>query len=102
MVGVADLVRAKLYGSEQAAVEDAVRALLQVRPQLRVELAVAEYRDQGISLGRAANLAGVSMEQMKEILHGRGVVLRLGPESLEEAREEVVVLAEVSDACGDR
>jgi predicted HTH domain antitoxin len=45
-----------------------------------------------ISLGKAANLAGVSFEQMKEILQSRGVPLRLGAETKEEALEEVTTL----------
>lgn len=96
MVGAADLVEANLYRTEEAVMEDAVRALLLVRPELRLELAAAQYRDHGISLGRAARLAGISIEQMKAALTARGIELRLGPETVAEAREEVAVLGEVS------
>jgi predicted HTH domain antitoxin len=37
-----------------------------------------------ISLAKAAELAGVSWERMREILLSRGVQLRLGPETEEE------------------
>jgi len=43
----------------------------------------------GVTLARAAELADVSMEEMKGILVDRGVELRLGPATIEEARAEI-------------
>jgi predicted HTH domain antitoxin len=43
-------------------------------------------------LARAASIAGVSFDQMKALLHERGVPLRLGPTSVEEAQAEVTEL----------
>ncbi len=40
----------------------------------------------------AAAIAGVSLERMKEILEQRGVPLRLGPASVQEARAELAAL----------
>jgi len=88
-LSVKDLVEAKLYPSHEAVIQDALRSLLQERPQLRIELAIHRYRNQDISLAKAAHLAGVSFDQMKEVLVKRGIQLRLGPEDTREAGDEV-------------
>jgi len=63
-----------------------------VHPDLRIGLALYRYEHEGLSLAKAAALAGVSWAQMKEIMLERGIQPRLGPETLEEAKEEVEVL----------
>ncbi|RPI58502.1 MAG: UPF0175 family protein [Chloroflexi bacterium] len=93
-------VAAGLYEDDEAVVQDAVRALLTEKPQLRLEVAVHRYRTEDISLAKAAELAGVSWLRMREILLSRGVQLRLGPETKEEALEEVVALRRHLDASG--
>lgn len=92
MTTTQDLVNAQLYASEDAVIEDALRHLLRARPDLRISLAVYRYQHEAISLAQAAALAGVSWPQMGEIMVERGVPLRLGPESLDEARAEVDAL----------
>jgi predicted HTH domain antitoxin len=85
-------VAAGLYEDDEAVVQDAVRALLTEKPQLRLEVAIHRYRTEDMSLAKAAELAGVSWQRMREILLSRGVQPRLGPESEEEALEEVEAL----------
>lgn len=85
-----DLVAARLYPDEETVLHDALRYLFQNRPDVRIDFAVYRYQhDRDLSLAKAAALAGVSFERMKEILSSRGVALRLGPETLEEAKEEI-------------
>jgi predicted HTH domain antitoxin len=90
-----DFVSAGLYEDERAVVRDAVRALLSEKPQLRLEVAIHRYRTEEISLAKAAALAGVSWERMREILLSRGVQPRLGPETEEEAWEEVQAMERI-------
>lgn len=86
----ADLVEARLYPDQETVVHDALRYLFQNRPEMRVGLAVYRYQhDHALSLAKAAALAGVNFERMKDILHSRGIPLRLCPETLEEAKAEV-------------
>jgi predicted HTH domain antitoxin len=89
---VKDFVLARLYGSEEEVVQDALRHLLRARPEARVELAVHRYQSEELSLAKAAELAGVSWSQMRDILVEKGVPPRLGPETAEEAEEEAQVL----------
>lgn len=94
MITVKSLVDANIYNSEEAAINDALRHLLRSRPDLKIQIAVHRYQKEEISLEKAANLAGVSWAQMKEILMEKGVPVRLGAETIQEAREEIRVLRE--------
>jgi predicted HTH domain antitoxin len=95
MVTPQDLVRAHLYDSDDAVIEDALRHLLRARPDLRISLAIYRYQHEAISLAQAASLAGVSWTQMREMMVAHGVPLRLGPESLEGAQAVVEALRRV-------
>lgn len=87
-----DFVLARLYGSEEEVVQDALRHLLRARPEARVELAVHRYQSEELSLAKAAELAGISWSQMREILIEKGIPPRLGSETAEEAEAEVQAL----------
>lgn len=87
------LVDAKLYPNQEAVIQDALRSLLHEKPHLRVELAVRSYQDQEISLARAAQLARLSFDHMREILVKRGIQVHLGSEDAAEARQEVEDMA---------
>jgi predicted HTH domain antitoxin len=89
VVEVRELVRSGIYPNANVAVREALRVLWQERPAVRIDVAVHRYRTEEISITRAAALAGVSFDRMKEILAERGVPLRLGPETLDEARSEL-------------
>jgi predicted HTH domain antitoxin len=86
------LVRAGVYPDVETAIQEALRVLWQERPNVRIDVAIYRYRTEGLSVAKAAALAGVSFDRMKEILADRGVSLRLGPETLEEARAELDAL----------
>jgi predicted HTH domain antitoxin len=92
MLTTRDLVDAHLYPDEDAVIQDALRHLLRARPALRVELALHRYQTEQISLAKAAELAGVSWAQMRDIFLERGMQPRLGPDTLEEAHHDVDVL----------
>lgn len=93
-----DLVAARLYPDEESVLHDALRYLFQNRPDVRIDFAVYCYQhDQDLSLAKAAALAGVSFEQMKDILSSRGIALRLGSETFEEAKEEVEAVGQWFD-----
>ena len=86
------LVEAGIYPDEQTAIREAMRALWQERPQVKIEWAIHQYQTQDISLAKAAALANVCFDRMKEILLQRGIQPRLGAETLNEARQELEAL----------
>lgn len=92
LLSVKDLIDAKVYDSEHAVLQDALRHLLRARPDLRLRVAIHRYQHDQISLAKAAHLAGVSWQQMRDILLEQGVPVRLGPETLAEAEAEVATL----------
>ena len=63
----------KYYNSVDNLIEDAFRALLNLKPGLKVEMAVELYLREEISLSRAAEIAGMDIEDFKEILKVRGL-----------------------------
>jgi predicted HTH domain antitoxin len=90
---VRDFVEARLYDSEDEVIRDALRHLLRARPEARIQLAVYRYQaEDDLSLAKAADLAGVSWAQMREILLEKGISPRLGLETIEEAEREAGVL----------
>lgn len=78
------------FDSEEEFLEEALRALLEKRPELRLELAVEQFKTGEVSLNRAADLAGYSSEEFKELLRDRGVDRDVGflDESERESRLE--------------
>jgi predicted HTH domain antitoxin len=91
-VTLEDLVESGIYPDTDTAVREAVRTLWQERPQIRVNVAVHKYVTEQYSVAAAAALAGVAFDRMKEILAERGVTLRIGPETVDEARSELINL----------
>ena len=89
------LVEARLYPNQEAVIQDALRSLIQEKPQLRVELAIHRYQTEEISLAKAAHLAGQSFDRMKALLVQRGIQPRLGPADEAEARQEVATMERI-------
>lgn len=77
---------AGLYTSEAEFVADAVRTLFAARPDLRLAAACRLYARGVVSLGKAAEMAGLDLVSMKRALHERNVI-RTAPESLAETAE---------------
>ena len=86
------LVEAGLYPDEPSVVKEALQVLWQERPKLRLDWAVYQYQSRSISLAKAAALANVSFDRMKDILAQRGIQPRLGAENIEQARQELAVI----------
>ncbi|MCA9922517.1 MAG: UPF0175 family protein [Anaerolineales bacterium] len=89
MLQVEDFVKANLYNSEEAVIQDALRHLLRSRPGLRIQIALYRYQHEELSLAKAAAIAGVSWAQMRDILLEQGLDPALGPTTLDEAQSEV-------------
>ena len=82
-----ELVDLALYRDEQEVIDEGVRYILRSHPEYRIEIAIKRYKEEAVSLGKAADLAGISLEEMKEVLRTRGVALK-GPESKEGIKED--------------
>jgi len=88
------LLERGLFDSQESLLRSAYRSLLTLYPGLKTELALSLYEREEISLGRAAEIAGVSREQMKEILASRGIERRIAVHPPARVAEDVRFLLE--------
>lgn len=82
-----ELVDIGLYEDEGEVVEEGIRQILRSHPEYKLEIAIERYKREAISMGKAADIAGISLEEMKEILNDRGIGLK-GPKSQQEIEED--------------
>lgn len=66
----------KYYKNRDALIEDAFRALLNLKPELKVEIGVELYLKEEVSLSKAAEIAGMDIESFKEMMKARGLKIR--------------------------
>ena len=83
------LIKYGYYGSVDEAVKDAFRTLLNAKPDLRTVAAVELYKEGEVSLGKAAEIAGVTTIEFKDILADRGIRREVGSRSVEELEKGV-------------
>lgn len=57
-----------LYKDKDDFILDAINTLLSARRELRIEIACRLYEKEEISLGKAAEIVGTSIEEMKKLL----------------------------------
>ena len=86
---VNQLVKAGLFPDEQSVLRSAMRSLFEAKPDLRRKMVVAAYAKGDISIGKAAQIMGVSQEEMKEIILETGAQIYLGPLTVDEAKQDV-------------
>jgi predicted HTH domain antitoxin len=96
------LVDSGIYESEDEILHDALNLFLQKHPDYRLKLAIHRYQNDEISLGKAAEIAGVCWEDMKRILIKNGIRPKLGPETIEEAHQEYLLAKEISDSFNEK
>jgi predicted HTH domain antitoxin len=82
------LVKSGLYPDEQAVLRNALQALFQINPRIKIKMLVNAYAAGDISLGQAATLLGVSQEEMKDILREADVLIHLGPQTIRECLDD--------------
>ena len=83
------LIDQGIFEDEESLKNSAYRSLLTMRPELKAEIALSLYKGEEISLGRAAEIAGLSREELKEILASRGIERRIPWLSSEEVEAGV-------------
>jgi predicted HTH domain antitoxin len=86
------LVGHHLFDSQSSLQAAAYRSLLILRPELKAELAVLLYTQEEVSLGRAAEMAGLSREEFKHLLSGRGIDRHLYATDTADVDADVVLL----------
>ncbi|MBK7385769.1 MAG: UPF0175 family protein [Methanothrix sp.] len=72
------LMRTEIYKSREELLKDALRALLYMKPGLRIEIAIDLYKNEKVSLWKAAEIAGLCMEEFKDVLASRSIKVEVG------------------------
>ncbi|MCD6092890.1 MAG: UPF0175 family protein [Candidatus Aenigmarchaeota archaeon] len=95
--GIKTLTKSGYYIGKEDIFKDAFRALLEIKPELRTAISIGMYKEGKISLNRVAEIAGVTTEEMKEILVSRGVKIKRGISKVSERRKKAKELLKIKD-----
>ena len=82
------------YPSKNDLIEDALRALLRAKPELKRDVAIELYKKKEVSLSRAAEMCGLNIEEFKESLKERGITISVPSIPVEEVDKEVARILE--------
>ena len=83
------LVSTGRYPSKKELIEEALRALIRAKPELKRDVAIELYKKNEVSLSRAAEICGLNIEDFKELLKERGIKIPVPSIPVEEVDEEV-------------
>jgi len=72
------LIEGGYYPSEAEFVEDAISAFFELRKDMKIASVIELYKKEEISISKAAELAGLDMEEMKRVLVEEGVGIKRG------------------------
>ena len=86
------LIKYGYYASIDEAVKDAFRTLLNAKPNLKTVAAIELYKEGTVSLGKAAEIAGVTTVEFKDILADRGIMREVSSRSVEELEKGVELI----------
>ena len=67
-----------IYRDKDSFILDAINTLLSSHIELRISIACRLYENEDVSLGKAAEIVGTSIEEMKNILSEHGIKLKIG------------------------
>ncbi len=84
------LVKAERHQPEM--VDRAVKEMLAQQSDLRWSVVVGAYLDGEINLGKAAELLGMHRLELQERFHAQSIPVRIGPDTIEEARAELAAI----------
>jgi len=72
------LIKGGYYLNRAEFVKDAIRAFFELRKEMKIAAAVELYKKEEVSISKAAELAGLNIEEMKRVLADRGVEIKRG------------------------
>lgn len=67
------LIEAGYYPNKSDVLKDAIRTLMETRSDLKLAASIEMFRKGKVSVGRASELAGLSVVEFKEVLIARGI-----------------------------
>lgn len=86
------LVNARIYPNMKELTDDAVRALFRIQPHLKMESAIELYRQRKVSISRAAEIAGMCLEDFKRTISEKGTPAVIEAPSVEDIKVETKLI----------
>ena len=86
------LIDSGLYPDSHAVIIDALENLVQVKKASRLDAALRSYQEGEVTLGRAAELAGMSLFEFEGVLKARGILKVVEVDSQEELKAGVSLI----------
>ncbi len=83
------IVNAGYYSNKSEVVRDALRSFFESKIQLRLAAAVELYKEGEVTLSKAAELAGMTTIEFKEILKDRGIRIVVPEKSKKELDKQI-------------
>jgi len=83
------------YKNENEFIKDAVNTLLSARKDLRIAVACELYKREEVSFGKACEITSLDVEEMKEVLHKKGIARKVSApsEDVSDMADEAIWLA---------
>lgn len=86
------LIKSGHYSNTDDFIKDAIRSLFEYKPVMKIDAAIELYKEGKVSLGKAAEIAGMNTIQFKEVLGNRGIIREIGSGSVKELEDNVAQL----------
>ncbi len=86
------LIKSGHYLNTDDFIKDAIRSLFEYKPVMKIDAAIELYKEGKVSLGKAAEIAGMNTIQFKEVLGNRGIIREIGSVSVKELEDNVAQL----------
>jgi len=91
------VVDAGYYSSKSDVVRDALRLLFDTKSNLKLSAAIEMYKKGKVTLGKAAEIAGMNSISFKEILSDRGIVIEIPVDHPEKMDKRASILLDESE-----
>lgn len=91
------LIEAGLYGDTSALITDALETLLQVKKESRLDAAIRLYQQKAVTLGKAAELAGLHRFEFEATLKEKGIEKIVAEASAAEVRTGVSFIKQLHE-----
>ena len=86
------LIKSGHYYNMDDFIKDAIRSLFEYKPVMKIDAAIELYNEEKVSLGKAAEIAGMNIIQFKEVLGNRGIIRKIGSGSVKELENNIMRL----------
>ncbi|MCK4466233.1 MAG: UPF0175 family protein [Bacteroidales bacterium] len=66
-------VNAGIFKNKSVALREAISTFFIVKPSMRLEAAIELYKEKKVTLGKAAEIAGIDLWSFKDLIGDRGI-----------------------------